>query len=44
MENELTREQRLQLYYWMRLTRTYDDNMVAYWRQGKGLGGVTVHT
>ncbi|MEM7538233.1 MAG: thiamine pyrophosphate-dependent dehydrogenase E1 component subunit alpha, partial [Chloroflexota bacterium] len=40
MQIELTRDQRLQLYYWMRLTRTYDDNMVAYWRQGKGLGGV----
>jgi pyruvate dehydrogenase E1 component alpha subunit len=24
----------------MCLTRTYDDTMVAYWRQGKGLGGV----
>ncbi|NJN84655.1 MAG: thiamine pyrophosphate-dependent dehydrogenase E1 component subunit alpha, partial [Caldilineaceae bacterium] len=36
----LTREQKLELYYWMRLTRTYDDMMVAYWRQGRGLGGV----
>jgi pyruvate dehydrogenase E1 component alpha subunit len=37
---ELTREQKLELFYWMCLTRTYDDTMVAYWRQGKGLGGV----
>jgi TPP-dependent pyruvate/acetoin dehydrogenase alpha subunit len=36
----LTREQKLEIYYWMRLTRTYDDMMVAYWRQGRGLGGV----
>ncbi len=32
--------QKIELYYWMRLTRTYDDSMVAYWRQGRGLGGV----
>jgi TPP-dependent pyruvate/acetoin dehydrogenase alpha subunit len=37
---ELTAQQKLELYYWMRLTRTYDDFMVAYWRQGRGLGGV----
>lgn len=37
---ELTSQQKLELYYWMRLTRTYDDMMVAYWRQGRGLGGV----
>ena len=37
---ELTVQQKLELYYWMRLTRTYDDTMVAYWRQGRGLGGV----
>lgn len=36
----LTREQKLELYYWMRLTRTYDDRMVAHWKQGRGLGGV----
>jgi pyruvate dehydrogenase E1 component alpha subunit len=35
----LNREQRLELYYWMRLTRTFDEMMVAYWKQGKGLGG-----
>jgi pyruvate dehydrogenase E1 component alpha subunit len=37
---ELDAAQKLELYYWMRLTRTYDDMMVAYWRQGRGLGGV----
>lgn len=37
---ELSVAQKLELYYWMRLTRTYDDMMVAYWRQGRGLGGV----
>ena len=36
----LSSQQKLELYYWMRLTRTYDDMMVAYWRQGRGLGGV----
>ena len=35
----LTQTQKLELYYWMRLTRTFDDMMVAYWKQGKGLGG-----
>jgi pyruvate dehydrogenase E1 component alpha subunit len=39
-EAELTPQQRLELYYWMCLTRTFDDVMVAYWRQGRGLGGV----
>jgi TPP-dependent pyruvate/acetoin dehydrogenase alpha subunit len=38
--DSLTRAQKLEIYYWMRLTRTYDDMMVAYWRQGRGLGGV----
>jgi TPP-dependent pyruvate/acetoin dehydrogenase alpha subunit len=37
---ELTRDQQLDIYYWMRLTRTYDDSMVSYWKQGRGLGGV----
>ena len=30
---------RLELYYWMRLTRTFDDRMVAMWKQGRGVGG-----
>lgn len=36
----LTVPQKLELYYWMRLTRTFDDQMVAYWKQGRGVGGV----
>ena len=35
----LTTEQRLELYYWMVLTRTFDDGMVFLWKQGRGLGG-----
>ncbi len=32
-------QQQLDLYYWMRLTRTFDDHMLALWKQGRGLGG-----
>lgn len=35
----LTNAQRLELYYWMRLTRTFDEHMLALWKQGRGLGG-----
>ena len=35
----LTTEQRLELYYWMVLTRTFDEGMVSLWKQGRGLGG-----
>lgn len=35
----LTNEQRLELYYWMILTRIFDENMVALWKQGRGVGG-----
>lgn len=35
----LTRDQQLTLYYWMCLTRVFDENMVALWKQGRGLGG-----
>ncbi|MCP4166103.1 MAG: thiamine pyrophosphate-dependent dehydrogenase E1 component subunit alpha [Chloroflexi bacterium] len=31
---------KLDIYYWMRLTRTFDDRMLAYWKQGKGVGGI----
>ena len=31
--------QKLTLYYWMRLTRTFDEHMVALWKQGRGVGG-----
>lgn len=37
---ELNRDQQLEIFYWMQLTRTYDDTMVSYWKQGRGLGGV----
>jgi pyruvate dehydrogenase E1 component alpha subunit len=37
---KLTPTQKLEIYYWMRLTRTFDDLMVAYWKQGRGVGGV----
>jgi pyruvate dehydrogenase E1 component alpha subunit len=31
--------QQLELYYWMRLTRAFDDRMLAHWKQGRGVGG-----
>ena len=36
----LTRDQKLEIYYWMQLTRTFDDRAVAYWKQGRGVGGM----
>ncbi len=36
---QLSSEQKLDIYYWMRLTRIYDENIVALWKQGRGLGG-----
>ena len=35
MAEQLTLEQKLELYYWMRLARTFDDAMVAHWKQGE---------
>ncbi|MFZ1769505.1 MAG: thiamine pyrophosphate-dependent dehydrogenase E1 component subunit alpha [Caldilinea sp.] len=35
----LTNAQRLELFYWMMLTRVFDENVVALWKQGRGLGG-----
>ncbi len=32
-------DQRRTLYYWMRLTRTFDERMIALWKQGRGVGG-----
>ena len=32
-------EQRLDLYYWMQLTRTFDERMIALWKAGRGVGG-----
>ncbi|MCB0061824.1 MAG: thiamine pyrophosphate-dependent dehydrogenase E1 component subunit alpha [Caldilineaceae bacterium] len=41
MTNEtLSQEQKLELYYWMRLTRTLDEMAVALWKQGRGVGGM----
>lgn len=37
---ELTRDQKIELYYWMSLTRTLDDMAVALWKQGRGVGGM----
>ena len=36
----LTRAQRLELYYWMRLTRTLEERLVALYRQTKVVGGL----
>ena len=35
----LTRDQQLELFYWMSLTRIFDENMVSMWKEGRGLGG-----
>jgi TPP-dependent pyruvate/acetoin dehydrogenase alpha subunit len=36
---QLGSQEKLELYYWMRLTRTFDERMVALWKQGRGVGG-----
>jgi len=36
----LSREQKLQLYYWMRLTRTLEERLEALHRQAKAFGGL----
>src|ERR1043166_5695238 len=36
----LSREQLLDLYYWMRLTRTLEERLVALYRQTKVVGGL----
>ena len=35
----LTGEQKLEMFYWMVLARTFDEGMVSLWKQGRGLGG-----
>jgi pyruvate dehydrogenase E1 component alpha subunit len=35
----MTIEQQLDIYYWMQLTRTFDERMLAHWKQGRGVGG-----
>src|SRR5947208_16534173 len=37
---EMTRAQLLELYYWMRLTRTLEERLVALYRQTKVVGGL----
>src|SRR5688500_19991283 len=36
----LTREQLLELYYWMRLTRSLEERLVNLYRQTKVVGGL----
>ena len=36
----LSRERKLELYYWMRLTRTLEERLVALYRQTKVVGGL----
>jgi pyruvate dehydrogenase E1 component alpha subunit/2-oxoisovalerate dehydrogenase E1 component alpha subunit len=38
--SSLSREQLLELYYWMRLTRTLEERLVALYRQTKVVGGL----
>jgi len=37
---KLTPAEKLELYYWMQLTRTLDEMTVALWKQGDGVGGM----
>ena len=37
---KLTRDQKLDLYYWMRLTRSLEERLVALYRQTKVVGGL----
>jgi TPP-dependent pyruvate/acetoin dehydrogenase alpha subunit len=38
--DSLTRAQKLDLYYWMRLTRSLEERLVALYRQTKVVGGL----
>ena len=40
MHAKLTREQNLDLYYWMRLNRQLEDRLVKLFRQNKLASGV----
>jgi len=35
----MTVTEKLDLYYWMQLARTFDERMLAHWKQGRGVGG-----
>ncbi len=39
-ESTLSRDQRLELYYWMRLTRSLEERLVNLYRQTKVVGGL----
>lgn len=39
MTSSLETSAKLNLAYWMRLTRTLDDAVMAMWKQGRGVGG-----
>lgn len=39
MIEHLDNDARVDLYRWMRLTRTFDDVMLSMWKQGRGVGG-----
>src|SRR5690348_8464439 len=39
-DTSLTREQKLELYYWMRLTRSLEERLVNLYRQTKVVGGL----
>lgn len=38
-QDSLSAASKLDLAYWMRLTRTLDDAVMAMWKQGRGVGG-----
>jgi pyruvate dehydrogenase E1 component alpha subunit/2-oxoisovalerate dehydrogenase E1 component alpha subunit len=40
LDSQLSRDQLLDLYYWMRLTRTLEERLVALYRQTKVVGGL----
>jgi len=35
----MTAAQKLDVYYWLQLARTFDERMLAHWKQGRGVGG-----
>jgi TPP-dependent pyruvate/acetoin dehydrogenase alpha subunit len=35
----MTVDQKFDVYYWMQLARTFDERMLAHWKQGRGVGG-----
>lgn len=38
-ELRLSDDRRRDLHYWMRLTRTLDDQIISLWKSGRGVGG-----